>query len=132
MDGEQPCTAHCLLMEFSGCTPPPSPHPLSALLLPPYHPFSPQGETPVVAEAIFEAALPRQAGDRLPSSPAGVVVAVADRLDSLVGLFAAGCAPTASADQYGIRRAAYGMLQVRGAGLLRGPAKHYRPNMTCV
>ena len=64
-----------------------------------------------MAEAIFEAALPRQAGDALPSSPAGVVVAVADRLDSLVGLCAAGCAPSASADPFGLRRAAYGMLQ---------------------
>ncbi len=66
-----------------------------------------------MAEAIFEACLPRQAGDALPSSPAGVLVAVADRLDSLVGLFAAGCGPSAAADPYGLRRAAYGMLQVR-------------------
>ena len=75
-----------------------------------------QGEAADVAEAIFEAALPRQAGDVLPTSSAGLLVAVADRLDSLVGLFAAGCAPTASADQYGLRRAAYGMLQVGHAG----------------
>ncbi len=72
-----------------------------------------QGLPAPVSEAIFEACLPRQAGDLLPRSPAGVLVAVADRLDSLVGLFAAGCAPTATADQYGLRRAAYGMLQVR-------------------
>ncbi|GIL46417.1 hypothetical protein Vafri_3416 [Volvox africanus] len=70
-----------------------------------------QGLSAAVAEAIFEAALPRFAGDLLPSSPPGVLVAVADRLDSLVGLFAAGCAPTAAADPYGLRRAAYGMLQ---------------------
>ncbi|EFJ48902.1 hypothetical protein VOLCADRAFT_59982 [Volvox carteri f. nagariensis] len=69
------------------------------------------GLSAAVAEAIFEAALPRQAGDLLPASPAGVLVAAADRLDSLVGLFAAGCAPTAAADPYGLRRAAYGMLQ---------------------
>ncbi len=73
----------------------------------------PQGESPEVSEAVFEAALPRQAGDTLPSSPAGILVAVADRLDSLVGLFAAGCAPSAATDPYGLRRAAYGMLQVR-------------------
>lgn len=66
-----------------------------------------------VCEAIFEAALPRQAGDLLPRTPAGVLAAVADRLDSLVGLTAAGCGPTAAADPYGLRRAAYGMLQVR-------------------
>lgn len=70
-----------------------------------------QGLPAPVAEAIFEACLPRQAGDALPSSPAGVLVAVADRLDSLVGLFAAGCGPSAAADPYGLRRAAYGMLQ---------------------
>jgi len=44
------------------------------------------------------------------------VVAVADRLDSLVGLVAAVGAPSATADPYGLRRAAYGMLQVRGGG----------------
>mmetsp|Transcript_20995 Transcript_20995/g.46001 ORF Transcript_20995/g.46001 Transcript_20995/m.46001 type:complete len:1090 (-) Transcript_20995:488-3757(-) len=70
-----------------------------------------QGLDAAVAEAIFESVLPRQAGDTLPSSPAGIVVAVADRLDSLVGLFAAGCAPSAATDPYGLRRAAYGMLQ---------------------
>lgn len=70
-----------------------------------------QGLPPAVAEAIFEAALPRQAGDAPPSSPAGIVVAVADRLDSLVGLVAAVGAPSATADPYGLRRAAYGMLQ---------------------
>lgn len=72
-----------------------------------------EGLPPAVAEAIFESVLPRQAGDVLPSSPAGMLVSIADRLDSLVGLSAAGCAPTASADPYGLRRTAYGMLQVR-------------------
>ncbi|CAG9461184.1 unnamed protein product [Pedinophyceae sp. YPF-701] len=70
-----------------------------------------QGLPAPVCEAIFEAVLPRSAGDKLPTSPAGIVVSVCDKLDSLVGLFAAGCAPTASADPYGLRRAAYGMLQ---------------------
>lgn len=70
-----------------------------------------QGLPADVCEAIFEACLPRQAGDLLPQTPAGILAAVADRLDSLVGLFSAGCAPTASADPYGLRRAAYGMLQ---------------------
>lgn len=68
----------------------------------------------VTAEAIFEAALPRQAGDQLPASPAGIVVAVADRLDSLLGLIAAVGTPSATADPYGLRRSAYGMLQVCG------------------
>jgi glycyl-tRNA synthetase len=74
-----------------------------------------QGLPEDVATAVFEAVLPRQAGDILPATPAGVVVAVADRLDSLVGLVAAVGAPSATADPYGLRRAAYGMLQVRAA-----------------
>lgn len=73
-----------------------------------------EGLPSAVAEAIFESVLPRQAGDMVPSTSAGCLVAIADRLDSLVGLFAAGCAPTASADPYALRRTAYGMLQVRG------------------
>lgn len=71
-----------------------------------------EGQDPAVAAAIFESVLPRNAGDELPASSAGVLVSVADKLDSLVGLFAAGCAPTATADPYGLRRAAVGLLQV--------------------
>lgn len=67
---------------------------------------------PAVATAVFESVLPRNAGDQLPETDAGVLVSVADKLDSLVGLFAAGCAPTATADPYGLRRAAVGLLQV--------------------
>lgn len=70
-----------------------------------------EGVSKEVSEAVFEAALPRFAGDELPRSPAGVIVAVADRLDSLVGLVSAVGAPSATADPYGLRRAAYGMLQ---------------------
>ena len=66
----------------------------------------------LLAQAIFEAVLPRHAGDALPRTPAGILVAVADRLDSLVGLFAAGAAPSASADPFALRRSAYGMLEV--------------------
>lgn len=68
-------------------------------------------------QAIYESSLPKQAGGALPSTPAGVLCSIADRLDSLVGLFGADQAPTASADIYGLRRAAYGMLEVwSGAG----------------
>jgi glycyl-tRNA synthetase len=63
-----------------------------------------------IATAIYEAALPRAAGDALPGSPAGIAVAVADRVDSLVGLFAVGGAPSATADPFGLRRAAYGAV----------------------
>ena len=71
-----------------------------------------EGLSPEVAAAVFESVLPRNAGDQLPASQAGSLVSVADKLDSLVGLFACGCGPTASADPYGLRRAAVGMLLV--------------------
>lgn len=70
------------------------------------------GHTPDVADAIFEHWLPRGADDSLPASPAGMLLAVIDRLDSLVGLFAVGLAPRATADPYGLRRAALGIVQI--------------------
>ncbi len=70
------------------------------------------GEREGVAQAIFEHYLPRYAGDQMPQSPAGVVIGLADRLDSLVGLFAIGLAPTGSADPWALRRAALGVVQV--------------------
>ena len=76
------------------------------------------GETPEVAQAIREHYLPAGAGDALPASQAGVVVGLADRLDSLAALFAAGLAPTGSADPFGLRRAALGVtLVLTGLGL---------------
>uniref|UniRef100_A0A061RBF6 glycine--tRNA ligase n=2 Tax=Tetraselmis sp. GSL018 TaxID=582737 RepID=A0A061RBF6_9CHLO len=84
-----------------------------------------EGEEPAVAEAIFESVLPRNAFDRTAHTPAGIIVAVADRLDSLVGLMAAGCAPTANTDPYALRRTAYAMLQTlvsNGVGLNLGEA----------
>ena len=70
------------------------------------------GEDPAVAEAIYEHYLPRYGGDRLPKSDAGVALSLADRADTLVGLFAAGMEPTGSADPYGLRRAAAGIVQI--------------------
>jgi glycyl-tRNA synthetase len=70
------------------------------------------GESPDVAKAIFEHYLPRSADDDLPQTPAGVALALADRLDSLAGLFAVGLAPTGSTDPYGLRRAALGIVQI--------------------
>ncbi|MCC6188110.1 MAG: glycine--tRNA ligase subunit beta [Anaerolineales bacterium] len=76
------------------------------------------GETPEVAQAIREHYLPAGAGDALPASAAGLAVGLADRLDSLVGLFAAGLAPSGSADPFGLRRAALGVTQLLvGRGL---------------
>ena len=69
------------------------------------------GERPEVAEAIFEHYLPRSADDVLPQSKIGLAVGLADRLDSLAGLFAIDLKPTGSADPYGLRRDALGMVQ---------------------
>jgi glycyl-tRNA synthetase len=63
------------------------------------------GEKPEVAEAIGEQYQP------VPKSKIGLAVALADRLDSLVGLFAAGLAPTGAKDPFGLRRAAIGIVQ---------------------
>jgi glycyl-tRNA synthetase len=69
------------------------------------------GEPERVALAIAEHYLPRSAGDRLPATGAGLALAIANRLDSLVGLFAVGLAPTSSADPYHLRRDALGVVQ---------------------
>ena len=68
------------------------------------------GEGPAVCDALFEYYLPRFAGDALPQSKVGLALGIADRLDSLAGLFAVGCAPTSSADPYGMRRDALGLV----------------------
>ena len=69
------------------------------------------GESQSVADAIFEHYLPRFAGDALPRGKPGLLVGLADRLDSLVGLFAAGLAPTGNKDPFALRRAALGLVQ---------------------
>ena len=69
------------------------------------------GEPQAVSDAIFEACLPRSAGDQAPGSPAGLLVGMADRLDTLAGLFAAGLAPTGTKDPFAQRRAALGLVQ---------------------
>ena len=71
-----------------------------------------QGESEAVSQAIGEHYRPRWAGDAVPGSLAGVAVGLADRLDSLLGLFSVGSVPSGSADPYGLRRAAYGVLQI--------------------
>ncbi len=69
------------------------------------------GEDTSVAAAIFEHYLPRFAGDASPQSRPGLVVGLANRLDSLAGLFAVGLTPTGSADPYHLRRDALGLVQ---------------------
>lgn len=70
------------------------------------------GEAADVAEAVFEHYLPRYAGDALPGSMPALVVGLADRLDTLAGLFAAGLAPSGTKDPFAQRRAALGLVQV--------------------
>ncbi len=67
------------------------------------------GEPEDVAQAIFEHYLPRLAGEAAPAGRAGLLVGVADRLDTLAGLFAAGLAPTGTKDPFAQRRAALGL-----------------------
>jgi glycyl-tRNA synthetase len=68
------------------------------------------GEPPVIANAIFEHYLPRSARDSAPKSKPGLVVGIADRVDTLVGLFAVGLAPTGNKDPFAQRRAALGLV----------------------
>jgi len=70
------------------------------------------GESPAVADAIAEHYQPASADGDLPESKPGIVLALADRLDSLAGLFAVGLAPTGASDPYGLRRAASGIVQI--------------------
>ncbi len=70
------------------------------------------GEPEAVARAIGEQYLPRFAGDALPETPAGQVLAVADRLDSLAGAFALGRRPSGNRDPFGLRRAALGVVRI--------------------
>jgi len=69
------------------------------------------GESEPVGKAIYEHYLPRFAGDVLPETRPGLLVGVADRLDTLAGLFAAGMAPTGARDPFAQRRAALGLVQ---------------------
>src|SRR5262249_22082804 len=70
-----------------------------------------QGGSPAVADAIYEHYLPRFAGDDLPKSMPGLIVALADKLDSICGLFAVGLEPKGNADPFALRRAAIGIVQ---------------------
>ena len=71
-----------------------------------------EGEPREVALAVVEHYLPRGAGDDLPATPAGAVVAVAERLELLLSIFAKGERPTGSSDPYALRRAGNGVLQI--------------------
>ncbi|HZD57248.1 MAG TPA: glycine--tRNA ligase subunit beta, partial [Anaerolineales bacterium] len=68
------------------------------------------GEPEEVATAIYEHYLPRSAGDAYPGTRPGLAVGIADRLDTLAGLFAAGLAPTGARDPFAQRRVALGLV----------------------
>lgn len=70
------------------------------------------GESPEAAEAIGEHYAPRFAGDEIPTTPAGLIVGLADRADTLVGVFAAGLKPSGNKDPFALRRAALGMVRI--------------------
>ncbi|CAK0770777.1 glycine--tRNA ligase subunit beta [Gammaproteobacteria bacterium] len=70
------------------------------------------GESDEVATALEEQYLPRFAGDALPATPTGQAIALADRLDTLVGIFGIGSPPTGDRDPFGLRRAALGALRI--------------------
>jgi len=70
------------------------------------------GETSAVAEAVREHYSPLGPNDRCPSAPVSVAVALADKLDTLVGFFAIGEKPTGSKDPFALRRAALGVIRL--------------------
>ena len=70
------------------------------------------GEDDAVAEALEQQYWPRFAGDRLPHNPIAVCLGLADRLDTLVGIFGIGQAPTGSKDPFALRRASLAVLRI--------------------
>lgn len=70
------------------------------------------GEHAEVAQALDEVYMPRRAGDELPATGVGQALALAERLDTLVGIFAIGQGPTGAKDPFALRRAALGVLRI--------------------
>lgn len=70
------------------------------------------GEKEIVATAIREQYLPKFAGDELPKSSVGSIFSLADKIDTIVGLFAIGEIPTGSADPFALRRSAIGIINI--------------------
>ena len=70
------------------------------------------GEDAIVAQAIGEHYLPAYSGDQLPTSATGKIVSLADRLDTLTGIFALGLKPTGNKDPFALRRAALGVIRI--------------------
>jgi len=76
------------------------------------------GEETEVATALDEQYMPRFAGDQIPQSKTGQIISIADKLDTLVGIFAIGKAPTGDKDPFALRRAALGILRIMIEGQL--------------
>lgn len=70
------------------------------------------GEKPEVSLAIFEHYLPRNAQDSLPTQDAGALIGIADRLDTITGIFAIGKGPSGAADPFGLRRATLAIIHI--------------------
>jgi glycyl-tRNA synthetase beta chain len=76
------------------------------------------GEEKEVATALDEQYMPRFAGDQIPQGKTGQIISIADKLDTLVGIFAIGKAPTGDKDPFALRRAALGVLRIMIEGQL--------------
>jgi glycyl-tRNA synthetase beta chain len=70
------------------------------------------GEPSEVAEALREQYLPRFAGDELPATRTGMALSIADKLDTIAGIYATGQKPSGTRDPFGLRRAALGLLRI--------------------
>lgn len=75
-----------------------------------------KNENSIVSQAIYEHYLPRFASDDLPETTAGTILAIADKLDTLCGLYAVGVRVTGSQDPYALRRAALGLIRILLSG----------------
>jgi glycyl-tRNA synthetase beta chain len=83
---------------------------------------------PKIARAIEEHYKPKGAGDTVPADPVSIAVALADKLDTLVGFWAIGEKPTGSGDPYQLRRAALGVIRIVLENDLRVPLMRYMPS----
>ena len=70
------------------------------------------GEPKELAQALEEFYLPRFSGDRLPETPTGIALSLAEKVDTLVGIFGIGMKPTGDKDPFALRRAALGLLRI--------------------
>ena len=79
------------------------------------------GEGKIVSSAITSHYRPQGPADNLPATPTAMVVALADKIDTLVGFFGIGAKPTGSKDPFALRRAALGVIRIIVDGKLNLP-----------